>query len=211
MIAMSTYNNLIDFNLTVNDLLTPGISRTIYGAEPSGRDHSIYYVDLFPNTTYTNAFTSVESTFKIDDEIVFFYFDEAMSAGKGNIVISSGTDTRYIDVNDTSQVTFGARDYIPRNPLLQKGGFGVVTINPSTDLLLGTVYTIQVANGVFVDSLGNQQPGFNSTSFETIDSTPRYYPFNQVYVPTDYNIELHFDETVERSRYRGETPLSNQF
>ncbi|MBP6366951.1 MAG: hypothetical protein KBA82_11925 [Nitrosomonas sp.] len=66
--------NNIDFTLTANDLLMPGISNTISDTEPADQ-HGHFVTDLFPNTTYathSNAFTSIEFTFKADDEIVFF-------------------------------------------------------------------------------------------------------------------------------------------
>lgn len=185
----------------------PGISNTISGAEPSGQGIP-YLVDLFPNPDPRSGFTSVKSTFKIDDEIVFFYFDEAVRAGTGNIVISSDNDTRFIDVNDAGQVRFGAPGYNSRNPYFQnREEFGVVTINPSTDLLLDTTYTIQVADGVFLDSKGNPHPGFNSAPFKTVDSSPNLYRFNQYYFPIDGNIELHFDEAVKAAT--GNIVISN--
>lgn len=199
--------NDIDFNFTVNDLLMPGISNTISGAEPSGQDIS-FLVDLFLNPDPHSGFTSVKSTFKIDDEIVFFYFDEAVRAGTGNIVISSDNDTRFIDVNDVGQVRFGAPGYNSRSPFLQnREEFGVVTINPSTDLLLDTVYTLQIADGVFLDSRENPQPGFNNATFKTIDSSPNFYTFNQVYFSIDGNIQLHFDEAVKAAT--GNIVISN--
>lgn len=188
--------NDIDSNLTVNDLLTPGISNTISGAEPYDQ-YGNFAWDLFPYADYSSTFTSVKSTFKIDDEIVFFYFDEPVSAGEGNIIISSDRDTRYIDVNDTSQVIFGPHGYNSKNPFLHNREFGVVTINPSTDLLLDTVYTIQIADGVFLDSEGNSQAGFNNASFKTIDSSPNLYSFNLLLFSIDGDIQLHFDEAVK--------------
>ena len=73
-----------------------------------------------------------------------------MSAGKGNIVISSDTDTRYIDVNDTSQVTFTGRSVI---------------IDPNDDLVPGTIYMANMASGVITDSVGNAHNGFSDASF----------------------------------------------
>jgi len=45
------------------------------------------------------------SQFQVDDNIKL-YFDEAVKAGMGNIVISSDSDVRTIAINDTSQVLF---------------------------------------------------------------------------------------------------------
>lgn len=203
----------IDFNFTVNDLLRPSISNTVLSAEPRGR--SMWFVrDLFPNMNQlsfdergADRLTSVKSTFKVDDDIVFFYFDEMVQAGTGNIVLSSATDTRLIDVNDSAQVTFGAPDYRSFNPFFQnQEEFGVVTIDPSANLLLGEEYTIQVADGVFLDRVGNPQPGFNDATFTTIASTPKFHPFNEV-IPIDGNMQLHFDEAVKPAT--GEIVLGN--
>lgn len=203
----------IDFNFTVNDLLRPSISNTVLSAEPRGR--SMWFVrDLFPNMNQlsfdesgADRLTSVKPIFKVDDDIVFFYFDEMVQAGTGNIVLSSATDTRLIDVNDATQVTFGAPDYRSFNPFSQnQEEFGVVTIDPSTDLLLGEEYTIQVADGVFQDRLGNPQPGFTDATFTTIASMPEFLSLNEV-IPVDRNIELHFDEAVKPAK--GQIVLSN--
>ena len=198
--------NDIDFNLTINDLLTPSISNTISGAEPYDQ-YGNFAWDLFPHTNYSSTLTSVKSTFKIDDEIVFFYFDEPVSAGKGDIIISSDKDTRYIDVNDTSQVIFGPQGYNSKSPFLQNREFGVVTINPSTDLLLDTAYTIQITDGVFLDSRGNSQAGFNNASFKTIDSSPNLYSFNLLFFSIDGDIQLYFDEAVKAGA--GDIVISN--
>lgn len=203
----------IDFNFTVNDLLRPSISNTVLSAEPRGR--SLWFVrDLFPNMNQlsydergADRLTSVKSTFKVDDDIVFFYFDEMVQAGTGNIVLSSATDTRLIDVNDVTQITFGAPDYRSFNPFFQnQEEFGVVTIDPSANLLLGEEYTIQVADGVFLDRVGNPQPGFNNATFTAIASTPKFLAFNEV-MPVDSNMELHFDEAVKPAN--GKIVLSN--
>ena len=203
----------INFDFAVNDLLRPSISNTVLSAEPRGR--SLWFVrDLFPNMSELSSnesgadrLTSVKSTFQVDDDIVFFYFDEIVTAGTGNIVISSGADTRVINVNDSTQVTFGAPDYRSFNPFFQnQEEFGVVTINPSADLRLDTDYTIQVADGVFLDRKGNPQPGFNDATFTTIASTPKFLSFNEV-IPVDRNMELHFDEAVKPAN--GKIVLSN--
>ena len=203
----------INFDFAVNDLLRPSISNTVLSAEPRGR--SLWFVrDLFPNMSELSSnesgadrLTSVKSTFQVDDDIVFFYFDEMVQAGTGSIVLSSPTDTRLIDVNDATQITFGAPDYRSFNPFFQnQEEFGVVTINPSADLRLDTDYTIQVADGVFLDRKGNPQPGFNDATFTTIASTPKFLSFNEV-IPVDRNMELHFDEAVKPAN--GKIVLSN--
>ncbi|MDP3282791.1 MAG: Ig-like domain-containing protein, partial [Nitrosomonas sp.] len=46
-----------------------------------------------------------DSTLKLDDNITL-YFDEEVAAGSGDVVISNGSDTRTISINDANQVTF---------------------------------------------------------------------------------------------------------
>jgi len=77
-------------------------------------------------------------------------FNEAVSAGSGNIVISDGAgDTRTIAVGDTSQVTISGT---------------TVTINPTADLVLGSSYYVQIANTAFVDTAGNAYAGISDTT-----------------------------------------------
>ena len=95
-------------------------------------------------------------TFKVNSDIQLF-FDEDVTAGNGDIVISNGTDTRTIDINDTSQVIFD--------------GFDSVTINPVADLIPDTTYNIQLASGVITDTAGNAYAGISdptTLNFTTI-------------------------------------------
>ena len=100
-----------------------------------------------------------ESFIGIDNNI-FLFFDEHVVAGNGHIIISNGSDTRNIAINDTNQVTFD--------------GYGTVTINPTTDLIINTSYSIQIASGVIMDTDGNPYEGINDQTtlkFNTIDYT----------------------------------------
>lgn len=78
-------------------------------------------------------------------------FGEAVTAGTGNIRIyaSNGTLARSFSVTDTSQVSFSGT---------------TVTINPSSDLLLGTSYYVNLASGVIQDLAGNAFAGISSAS-----------------------------------------------
>jgi len=94
------------------------------------------------------------------DNNIFLFFDEDVVAGNGHIIISNGSDTRNIAINDTNQVTFD--------------GYGTVTINPTTDLIINTSYSIQIASGVIMDTDGNPYEGINDQTtlkFNTIDYT----------------------------------------
>lgn len=152
--------------------------------------------DLIPNTTYSiqmgsdvitdtagNAYAGISDTTMLNfttlssnplliqsnpwdesfigiDNNIFLFFDENVVAGNGHIIISNGSDTRNIAINDTNQVTFD--------------GHGTVTINPTTDLIINTSYSIQIASGVIMDTDGNPYEGINDQTtlkFNTIDYT----------------------------------------
>lgn len=127
--------------------------------------------------------------FKIDDNIEL-YFDEEVVAGSGNIIISNGTDTRTIAINDSSQVAYSDESH------------RAVSINPLEDLIPNTTYSVQIASGVIMDTTGNS---YNGTS----DATPLNYtpvasnpllvwsnPQDNSTLKLDDNITLYFDEEV---------------
>ena len=70
-------------------------------------------------------------------------FSEAVQAGTGSFTLSNGTDVRVIAVND-SQVTISG---------------STVTINPATDLVAGTTYTLTAPAGILEDAAGNDFGG----------------------------------------------------
>ena len=72
-------------------------------------------------------------------------FSEVVQAGTGNIVISNGSDTRNVSVNDTTQVKFNG---------------GRVNITLTTPLQDSSRYTVKLAGGVITDWAG---PGENRT------------------------------------------------
>ena len=122
------------------------------------------------------------SQIKVDGEIKLF-FDEKVIAGNGDIVFSNGTDTRIVLVSDTSQVSFDE--------------FGGVTIDLSEDLIAGTTYQVQMANGAITDTNGNPFPGFSEGAFvSTTDSDPLLETFRPPTIFPDFTTELFFDEPV---------------
>lgn len=78
-------------------------------------------------------------------------FNEIVQAGTGNIVISNGSDTRNVSIDDTTQVKFSG---------------GRVSINLTTPLQASSRYTVQVASGVITDLYGNLYAGMTQ-SFTT--------------------------------------------
>jgi methionine-rich copper-binding protein CopC len=147
----------------------------------------------------------ISTVFKIDDDIILV-FDEKVISGGGEIVISSDTDTRHISIEDASQVSFESlmifRSTSSAGSKLRTEHLesGALIINPATDLLPDTTYTIQVDDGVFVDTAGNALAGFNDIAIMTVDSAPNLMGNNPVDGATDFkadnNLLLFFDETV---------------
>ena len=94
---------------------------------------------------------------------LYLSFNQAVTVGTGNIVISNGAgDTRTISIADTSQVTISGK---------------TVTINPSTDLVAGTTYSVTYAAGLLKDALGNAAPAGSGTALGftavgTTDTSP---------------------------------------
>ncbi|HMU64805.1 MAG TPA: Ig-like domain-containing protein, partial [Nitrosomonas sp.] len=90
-------------------------------------------------------------------------FDEQITAGIGNIIItneSDASDTHTFAINDTSQVTISGSK---------------VTIDPSTDLMPNTTYNIQITEGVITDLAGNAYKGIQDADmldFTTGDAFP---------------------------------------
>ncbi|MBB5189620.1 uncharacterized protein YjiK [Silvimonas terrae] len=78
-------------------------------------------------------------------------FNKVVQAGTGNIVISNGSDTRNVSVNDTTQVKFNG---------------GRVTVTLTTPLQDSAHYTVQLASGVITDLYGNAFAGLTE-SFTT--------------------------------------------
>ena len=119
---------------------------------------------------------------KVDGEIKLF-FDEKVIAGSGNIIFSNDADTRIVSVSDTSQVSFDE--------------FGGVTIDLSEDLIAGTTYQVQMANGAITDTKGNPFAGFSEAAFiSTTDSDPLLATFRPPTIFPDFTTELFFDEPV---------------
>ena len=92
------------------------------------------------------------------DSNIVLTFDENVVAGKGNFVISNGSDTRTISVTD-AQVGINGK---------------VVTINPTTDLESGKGYNVLIDKGALKDSANNDFAGISDITvlnFKTTDSS----------------------------------------
>src|SRR5215470_11129777 len=117
-------------------------------------------------------------------------FDEAVTAGSGNIVISDGAgDVRTIAVTDSSQVTISGN---------------TVTINPTADLHSAAAYDVTIASGVITDTSGNAFAGIaqDALDFTVGDTTPPTLTSatpadNATIVAAASNIVLTFSEAVK--------------
>ncbi|MES2942707.1 MAG: SdiA-regulated domain-containing protein [Pseudomonadota bacterium] len=91
------------------------------------------------------------------DSNITLNFDEAVRAGTGTFTISNGSDDIHvINAGDTSQVMVSGSS---------------VTINPMSDLKLGTAYRVLVSNNALADSSGNRFAGISDAArlnFSTI-------------------------------------------
>ncbi|GAB2865808.1 hypothetical protein GCM10027277_38260 [Pseudoduganella ginsengisoli] len=118
------------------------------------------------SVTFTNS-TANASAVNTSADIVLT-FSEAMTSGTGLITISDGatqtymgkdgtlrtrlvgaTDTRTVDISDTSQVTVSG---------------DTVTINLASDLKAGKSYSVQMGKGVLLDEAGNAYAGLSDTT-----------------------------------------------
>lgn len=123
-------------------------------------------------------------------------FSESVQVGSGNIIIynANGTVARTIAVTDSSQVSISGSN---------------VTINPNTDLALGSSYYLNIASGIFKDLAGNSFAGISgstaynfTTTTTTVDtSAPTLTSLspadNAVSVSPGTNLVLNFNETVQ--------------
>lgn len=116
---------------------------------------------------------------------ITLYFNEAVEAGTGNIVISNGTgDTRTIAVTDTTQVTFSGNR---------------VTINPTAELANNTGYYVQIANTAITDlaATPNAYAGINDTTtlnFTTglIANTALVFDYSDLAALTGFSAHANF-------------------
>ncbi|CAK0743893.1 hypothetical protein CCP3SC15_1290001 [Gammaproteobacteria bacterium] len=99
----------------------------------------------------------------VGDNIVLT-FSENVMAGSGVIVISNGaSDTRNIDVTDSTQVTVSGT---------------TVTINPTNDLNANSTYNVQMASGVLLDMAGNSYAGIADST--TLNFTIPYVNLSDI-------------------------------
>jgi len=197
-----TINPIADLipNTTYNIQMAAGVIEDMAGNDYAGISDpttlNFTTISSDPLLNWSNPWD--ETTFKIDGDIQL-YFNEAVRAGSGNIVISNGSDTRTISVTDASQVTFD--------------GYGSVIINPTADLILGSDYNIQIASGAIEDMNGYTYAGIadpTTLNFTTISSDPLLTwsnPWDESTLKLGSDIILSFDEMVKAGN--GDIVISN--
>lgn len=179
-------------NTTYSIQIASGVIRDTAGNSYAGTSDAnpLNYTSVASNPFLVWSNPQDDSTLKLDDNITL-YFDEEVAAGSGDIVISNGSDTRTISINDASQVTFSN----------SKMG-NTLTINPTADLIPNTTYSIQMGSDVITDTAGNTYAGISDTTtlnFTTLASNPllmQSYPWDESFIGIDNNIFLLFDENV---------------
>ncbi len=104
---------------------------------------------------YENSNSNPNSV-PIHDTIIL-EFDEEIVPGSGDIILTSGTDVRAIEINDTSQIEINNN-----NRTSSLDGNMTVEINLAQDLEAGATYQILMASGVVLDTDGNPYSGVNA-------------------------------------------------
>lgn len=123
---------------------------------------------------------------------LYVNFNQPVVAGTGTIILSNGAgDSRSISVTDATQVTIRGN---------------TVIINPTTDLVAGTNYSVTCAAGLLKDTQGNNAPAItssNALNFTTVGVSDTTAPTLASSVPLDEatgitssRVVLTFNEAV---------------
>jgi uncharacterized protein YjiK len=123
---------------------------------------------------------------------LYLTFNQPLAVGLGSVVLSNGAgDTRTIAVSDTTQIKLIS---------------STMVIDPATDLVPGTTYSISYPAGLLKDASGNNAPALSSaavTGFTTagvLDITAPTLlttsPLNNATGVTSSRILLNFNEPV---------------
>lgn len=88
---------------------------------------------------------------------ISLFFNENISAGSGDFIISNGVDSQTISVKDATQVFINNK---------------VLILNPSKDLVENTAYNLTFSEGVILDKSGNAFAGFALPTQFTLKTQP---------------------------------------
>lgn len=141
---------------TYNITYSMGVIKTVAGGDTVAVSNSSIFafttIGTADNTAPTlTSSAPVDGATGIIGSHLTLSFSEVIQAGSGNIVISNGSDTRNVSVNDTTQVKFNG------------GRVSITLTNPLQD---NSHYTVQLASGVITDLYGNAFAGLTE-SFTT--------------------------------------------
>ncbi|MEN9897114.1 MAG: hypothetical protein RLZZ66_763 [Pseudomonadota bacterium] len=92
---------------------------------------------------------------------IILFFNENITAGSGDFIISNGVDSQTISVKDATQVFINNK---------------VLTLNPTKDLVENTQYNITFAEGVVLDKSGNAFAGLTLPTQFTLKTQPAPTP-----------------------------------
>ena len=126
---------------------------------------------------------------KVSSNLVLM-FDESVKTGAGNIVISDGKDIHKITITDKSQVKINNNS---------------ITLNPTSDLLPNSHYSVRISASAIADLAGNKFAGILNTtalSFNTVDTlSPKLDPMTaknlSAPIAITQNLVFTFNEVVK--------------
>lgn len=137
-------------NAVGNDELV-GIDDIVISSAPAGADVTAPTLSGFNPTDPDDNAVAVDPAANI-----VLRFTEAVKAGSGSFTLSNGTDNRVFDIT---------------NPQVSISG-NTITIDPATDLIAGTTYTLTAPAGVIEDLAGNDYAGLPAGALDfTVAST----------------------------------------
>ena len=137
-----------------------GHANAVAASSSTGLDFSTFSDDQAP--VLASSSPADDAGFVGVGQSLTLTFNEAVKAGSGNFVVTNTADagdTRTIAVTDAAQVTFSE---------------GVVTLNPTSDLLPSANYSVTFASGVIKDLAGNDFAGIlnaDTLNFSTAGET----------------------------------------
>ncbi len=161
-----------------------------------------YHAALQVMTADTRA-PSLVSSYPVDGSTNFFAtenielnFSEVVKAGSGSIVLSNGTDTRTIDVNDSTQVSIVGKK---------------LTLNPSSNLQANTTYTLTMASGVVTDIANNPYAGLAAGQLDfAVQNFVSKFKFADVGTAiADFGYKVLGAGIGDKSRASSGTPLTD--
>ncbi len=152
--------------------------------------------------TFTGATTPADNStgVAVGTNISFTLSEDAVAVPGKNITISSDGEDDIVIAADSSQVTTNG---------------GVVTINPTADLMNGKEYTVAIESGAFTDAAGNEFDGtlatdgtFNFTTIAAPDTTAP--TFSGATTPADNAMDVAVGTNISFTLNEDATPVAGK-